>query len=136
MMAINEIKDLPIAPSPRRGNKCVPPMCETSQTANETLVLNDALNRTVSKSDDTVKQRNVIMSGTVISLPRSKETLTKLVRNILGDIVAIATTLDEIFDECSPERVDEMKRRLEFIQAEVEAIKAFSPREPVGWITG
>jgi len=111
-------------------------MCDTSQTANETLVLNDALNRTVSKSDDTVKQRSVIMSETVLAFPRSKETLTKLVRNILGDIVAVATTIDEIFDECSPEQLDEMKRRLEFIQAEVEALKDFYPREMAGWITG
>jgi hypothetical protein len=59
-----------------------------------------------------------------------------LVRNILDDIVAIDMTLDDIFDECSPEQLDEMKRRLECIQAEVEAIKAFSPREVVGWITG
>jgi hypothetical protein len=81
-------------------------------------------------------QRNVIMTETVISFPRSKEGLTKLVRNILGDIVAIATTIDEIFDECSPEELDEMKRRLEFIQAEVEALRDFSPREGVGWITG
>ena len=76
------------------------------------------------------------MSETVISFPRSKETLTKLVRNILGDIVAVATTIDEIFDECSPEQVDEMRRRLEFIQAEVEALRDFSPREVTGWITG
>jgi hypothetical protein len=99
-------------------------------------VLNDALNRTVSKSDDIFKQRNVIMSETVIAFPRSKETLNELVRNILGDIVAIATTLDEIFDECSPDQLDEMKRRLEFIQAEVEALKDYSPREVAGWITG
>jgi hypothetical protein len=41
-----------------------------------------------------------------------------------------------MFDECSPEELDEMKRRLEFIQAEVEALRDFSPREGVGWITG
>lgn len=76
------------------------------------------------------------MTETVISFPRSKEALTKLVRNILGDIVAIATTIDEIFDECSPEQIDEMKRRLESIEAEVEALKDFSPRESAGWITG
>jgi hypothetical protein len=76
------------------------------------------------------------MTEAVISFPRSKERLAKLVRNILDDIVAIDMTLDDIFDECSPEQLDEMKRRLECIQAEVEAIKAFSPREVVGWITG
>jgi hypothetical protein len=83
-----------------------------------------------------VQQGNVIMTETVISFPRSKEVLTKLVRNILGDIVAIATTIDEIFDECSPEELDEIKRRLESIEAEVEALKDFSPREVAGWITG
>jgi len=83
-----------------------------------------------------VRIADVIMTETVISFPRSKEGLTKLVRNILGDIVAIATTIDEIFDECPPEQLDEMKRRLEFIQAEVEALKDFSPREAAGWITG
>jgi hypothetical protein len=76
------------------------------------------------------------MTETVISFPRSKEALTKSLRNILGDIVAIATAIDEIFDECSPEQLDEMKRRLEFIEAEVESLKDFSPREAVGWITG
>jgi hypothetical protein len=76
------------------------------------------------------------MTEAVISFPRSKERLAKLVRNILDDIVAIDMTLDDIFDECSPKQLDEMKRRLECIQAEVEAIKAFSPREVVGWITG
>jgi hypothetical protein len=76
------------------------------------------------------------MAETVISFPRSKERLTNLLRNILGDVVAIATTIDEVFDECSPEQLDEMKRRLEFIQAEVESLKDFSPREAVGWITG
>jgi hypothetical protein len=76
------------------------------------------------------------MAETVIPFPRSKEALTKSLGNILGDIIAIATTIDEIFDECSPEQLDEMKRRLEFIQAEVESLKDFSPREAVGWITG
>jgi len=37
-----------------------------------------------------VRIADVIMTETVISFPRSKEGLTKLVRNILGDIVAIA----------------------------------------------
>ena len=77
-----------------------------------------------------------IMTETVISFPRPKERLVKLVHDILDDIVAIYMSLDDIFDECSPEQFDEVRRRLEFIQAEVEAIKAFSPREPVGWITG
>ena len=76
------------------------------------------------------------MTKTVISFPRSKDRLAKLVRCILDDVVAIDMTLDDIFDECSPEQFDEMKRRLEFIQAEVEAIKELSPREAVGWITG
>ncbi len=76
------------------------------------------------------------MTETVIAFPRSKEGLTKLVRNILGDIVTIALSIDEIFDDCSPEHLDEMKRRLEFIQAEIEALKEFSPREAAGWITG
>jgi hypothetical protein len=76
------------------------------------------------------------MGRPVISFPRSKERLTNLLRNILGDVVAIATTIEEIFDECSPEQLDEMKRRLEFIQAEVESLKDFSPRGVVGWITG
>ncbi len=76
------------------------------------------------------------MTKTVISFPRSKERLAELVRNILDDVVAIDMTLNDIFDECSPEQFDEMKRRLEFIQAEVEAIKELSPREAVGWITG
>jgi phosphopantetheine adenylyltransferase len=76
------------------------------------------------------------MTETVIAFPRSKEGLTKLIRSILGDIVMIATTIDEIFDQCSAEQLDEMKRRLEFIQAEVEALKEHSPREAAGWITG
>jgi hypothetical protein len=76
------------------------------------------------------------MTETVIAFPRSKEGLTRLVRNILGDIVEFATTIDEVFDECSPEQLDEMKRRLEFIQAEVEALNDLSPREVAGWITG
>jgi hypothetical protein len=76
------------------------------------------------------------MPETVISFPRSKERLAKLVREILDDIVAIDITLDDAFDECSPEQLDEMKRRLEIIQAEVEALREFSPREAVGWITG
>jgi hypothetical protein len=76
------------------------------------------------------------MTETVIAFPRSKEGLTRLVRNILGDIVEFATTIDEVFDECSPEQLDDMKRRLEFIQAEVEALNDLPPREVVGWITG
>jgi aryl-alcohol dehydrogenase-like predicted oxidoreductase len=52
------------------------------------------------------------------------------------DIVEFATTIDEVFDECSPEQLDEMKRRLEFIQAEVEALNDLPPREVLGWITG
>jgi len=76
------------------------------------------------------------MTETVIAFPRSKETLTKLVCNILGDIVAISTTIDESFDECSPEQVDEMKRRLEVIQTEAEALKDLSPRAAAGWVTG
>jgi hypothetical protein len=76
------------------------------------------------------------MAETVISFPRSKERLTNLLRNILGDVVAIATTIDEVFDECSPEQLDEVRRRLEFIQAEIDALKDFPPREVVGWITG
>jgi len=76
------------------------------------------------------------MAEIVISFPRSKEGLTRLVRNILGDVVAIATTIDETFDECSPGQLDEMKRRLEFIQAEVEALKDFSPRGVAGSVTG
>jgi hypothetical protein len=76
------------------------------------------------------------MTETVIPFPRSKERLAKLVRGILDDIFMIDATLDDIFDGCSPEQFDEMTRRLEFIQTEVEAIKKFSPREVVGWITG
>ncbi len=76
------------------------------------------------------------MTETVIAFPRSKEGLTKLVRNILGDIVTIALSIDDIFDDYPPEHLDEMKRRLEFIQAEVEALKEFSPWEAAGWITG
>jgi len=43
--------------------------------------------------------------------------------------------IDEAFDERSPEQLDEVRRRLEFIQAEVESLKDFPPREVVGWIT-
>ena len=76
------------------------------------------------------------MEQTVISFPRSKEKLARLVHGILDDVFMIDATLDNIFDACSPEQFDEMIRRLEFIQAEVESLKDFSPREMVGWITG
>jgi hypothetical protein len=76
------------------------------------------------------------MMETVISFPRSKERLAKLVRDILDDIVTIDITLDDAFDACSPEQLDEMRRRLEIIRAELDAIREFSPREVVGWITG
>jgi hypothetical protein len=76
------------------------------------------------------------MTETVVPFPRSKEWLTRLVRNILGDITAIATTIDETFDEYSPEQLDELKRRLELIQTEVESLRDYSPHEVVGWITG
>jgi hypothetical protein len=94
------------------------------------LVLNGALQNRI------VQQRKVIMTETVIAFPRSKERLTNLLRNILGDVVAISTAIDEIFDEYSPEHFDEVRRRLELIQAEVESLKDFSSREAVGWITG
>jgi hypothetical protein len=76
------------------------------------------------------------MTETVISFPRSKEKLARLVRGILDDIFMIDASLGGIFDECSTEQFDEMTRRLEIIQADVEALKELSPREVVGWITG
>jgi hypothetical protein len=76
------------------------------------------------------------MTETVVPFPRSKEWLTRLVRNILGDITAIAITIDETFDEYSPEQLDELKRRLELIQTEVESLRDYSPHEVAGWITG
>ena len=53
------------------------------------------------------------MGRPVISFPRSKERPTNLLRNILGDVVAIATTIEEIFDEGSPEQLDEMNADLD-----------------------
>jgi hypothetical protein len=52
------------------------------------------------------------------------------------DVVAIDVTLDEAFDERSPEQLDEMTRRLELIKTEVEALKDLSSRKEAGWITG
>ena len=76
------------------------------------------------------------MTETVISFPRRRERLTKLVREIVFDIVAIDTILDDRFEERSPEQLDEMTRRLELIQTEVEALRDFSSQKEEGWITG
>jgi hypothetical protein len=76
------------------------------------------------------------MTETVISFPRSRERLANLIREIVYDVVAIDMTLDDLFDERSPEQLDEMTRRLEFIQTEVEALRDLSSRKEAGWITG
>ena len=76
------------------------------------------------------------MTDTVISFPRSRERLAKLIREIVYDVVAIDMTLDETFDERSPEEIDEMTRRLESVQTEVEALQDFLSSKETGWITG
>jgi hypothetical protein len=57
-------------------------------------------------------ERYAIMTETVVSFPRSRERLAKLIREIVYDVVAIDMTLDETFNERSPEEIDEMTRRL------------------------
>jgi hypothetical protein len=81
-------------------------------------------------------ERNAIMTETVITFPRSRERLAKLIREIVYDVVTIDTTLDDAFDRCSPEQIDEVTRRLQLIQTEVESLTDFLSRKEAGWITG
>jgi len=70
------------------------------------------------------------MKRTILPFERSKKRLSELVRYIIDDIATVDACLDNIFDDCSPEQLDELRRRLEFVQAEVEALKAFPQTQP------
>ena len=87
-------------------------------------------------STEQFERNAIIMTETVISFPRSRDRLAKLVREIVCDMVAIDMTLDDTFDERSPEQLDEITCRLEFIGTEIEALKDILSRKEAGWITG